>query len=112
MLHPLQHNNILQPESITPKHPNVTQDNGLLIVIKGDHCGKLVQRIHHWYVDGQDFIYLAVVKKVDKAADIILLERLELPPDSLCVCLESKEEKKLNHTLMNALREDARRAAR
>jgi len=54
---------------------------------------------------------LAVVKKVDGAADIILPERLELPPDSLCVGMESKEEKKLNHTLMNGLREDARLAA-
>src|SRR6266568_7455364 len=40
----------LQPDSVTPKHPNVTRDNGLLVVIKGDHCGKLVRRIHHQYI--------------------------------------------------------------
>ena len=102
---------VLQPESVTPKHPNVTRDNGLLVVVKGQHCGKLVRRIHHSYIHGQDFIDLAVVKKVDNAADIILLERLELPPDSLCVGFESKEEKRLNHTLMDALREEARLAA-
>ena len=102
---------LLQPASITPKHPSATRDNGLLFVIKGDHCGKLVRRIHHQYIDQQDLVYLAVVKKVDSAADIILPEQLELPPDSLCVGMESKEEKKLNHTLMNALHEDACLAA-
>ena len=81
-------------------------------MIKGDHCSKLVRRIHHQYIDQQDFVCLAVVKKVDGAADIILPERLELPPDSLCVGMESKEEKNLNHTLMNALCEDAHLAAR
>jgi hypothetical protein len=101
----------LQPDSVVPKHPNVTRDNGLLVVIKGAHCGKLVRRIYHQYIDGQDFIYLAVVKKVDGTANIILSERLLLSRDSLCVGVESKEEKKLNNTLMNALREDARLAA-
>ena len=80
-------------------------------MIKGEHCGKLVQRIHYQYIDQQDFVYLAVVKKVDGAADIILPEQLEFPPDSLCVDMESKEEKKLNHTLMNALHKDACLAA-
>ena len=113
-MHTLHHFNtprFLQPASVMPKHLSVTRDNGLLFVIKGDHCGKLVRRIHHRYIDQQDFVCLAVVKKVDSAADIILPERLELPPDSLCVGMESKEEKNLNHTLMNALREDARLAA-
>lgn len=101
----------LQPDSVAPKHPNVTRDNGLLVVIKGAHCGKLVRRIYHQYIDGQDFVYSAVVKKVDGAADIILSERLLLSRDSLGVGVESKEEKKLNNTLMNALRGDARLAA-
>jgi hypothetical protein len=80
-------------------------------VIKGAHCGKLVQWIYHQYIDGQDFVYSAVVKKVDGAADIILSEWLLLSCDSLCVGVESKEEKKLNNTLMNALCEDAHLAA-
>jgi len=42
---------LLQPASIMPKHPSVTQDNSLLFVIKGEHCGKLVRRIHHQYID-------------------------------------------------------------
>ncbi len=102
----------LEPDSVMPKHPSVTQDNSLLVVIKGDHCGKLVRRIHHWYIRGEDFIYLAVMQKVDGAADIILPKRLELPPDCLCVGSETKEEKKLNNTLMNALRKEARQAER
>jgi len=102
----------LEPDSVMPKHPSVTRDNGLLVVIKGDHCGKLVRRIHHWYIHGEDFVYLAVMQKVDGAADIILPERLELPPDCLCVGSETKEEKNLNNTLMNALREEARQAER
>ncbi|PPQ87744.1 hypothetical protein CVT25_015172 [Psilocybe cyanescens] len=38
---------LLQPGWVTPKHPNPTHDNGLLAVIKGEHCGKYVRRIHH-----------------------------------------------------------------
>lgn len=37
----------LEAEWVTAKHPNPTRDNGLLIVIKGHHCGKHVRRIHH-----------------------------------------------------------------
>jgi hypothetical protein len=37
----------LPPEQVSPKHPNLTCDNGLLIVIEGDHHGKYVHRIHH-----------------------------------------------------------------
>jgi hypothetical protein len=50
------------------------------------------------------------MQKVDGTADIILPERLELSPDCLCVDSETKEGKKLNNTLMNALREEARQA--
>ena len=97
----------LEPDSVMPKHPSVTRDNSLLVVIKGDHCGKLMRQIHHWYIHGEDFIYLAVMQKVDGTADIILPEQLELPPDCLCVGSETKEEKKLNNTLMNALWKEA-----
>ena len=34
-------------EHISPKHPNPMCDNGPLVVIEGDHCGKHVHRIHH-----------------------------------------------------------------
>ncbi|KAF8962226.1 hypothetical protein BDZ97DRAFT_1759458 [Flammula alnicola] len=38
---------LLQLEWVTPKHPSPTHDNGLLIVIKGEHCGKYVRCIYH-----------------------------------------------------------------
>jgi hypothetical protein len=56
----------LNEEWVTPKHPNPTRDNGLLIVIKGEHCGKHVRRIHHRYEgkDGSAIVILAVVDRV------------------------------------------------
>jgi hypothetical protein len=34
-------------EQVSPKHPNLTHDNGLLVVIDGEHCGKNICQIHH-----------------------------------------------------------------
>jgi hypothetical protein len=98
---------------VSSKSPNPTRDNGLLMVIRGEHCGKYVRRIHHRYHedDGsrQALITLAVVKKVDGAADTLTGEQFELGPDSLCLAVETNEDKKLNANLMNLLRENARR---
>lgn len=94
------------------KSPNPTRDNGLLMVIKGEHCGKYVRRIHHRYhEDGnkQAIIILAVVKKVDGAADTLTGEQFELGSDSLCLAFETNVDKKLNANLMNSLRGNARR---
>ena len=33
----------IRPDWVSPKHPNATRDNGLLVVIKGEHCGKSVR---------------------------------------------------------------------
>jgi hypothetical protein len=30
-------------EQVSPKHPNPAHDNGPLVVIEGDHCGKHVR---------------------------------------------------------------------
>jgi hypothetical protein len=98
---------------VSSRSPNPTRDNGLLMAVEGEHCGKYVRRIHHRYDEEngskQVLIILAVVKKVDGAPDILTGERLELGPDSLCLASETKEEKKLNANLMNSLREDARK---
>lgn len=103
----------LAPAWVSLKSPNPTRDNGLLMVVKGEHCGKYVRRIHHRYHedDGnkQALIILAVVKKVDGAADTLTGEQLELGPDSLCLAVETNEDKKLNAKLMNSLRENARK---
>ena len=104
----------LSPAWVSSKSPNPTRDNGLLfLVVKGEHCGKYVRWIHHRYHEDngnkQALIILAVVKKVDGAADILTGEQLELGPDSLCVAFEINEDKKLNANLMNSLRDNARK---
>jgi hypothetical protein len=33
----------LPPEQVSPKYPNPTRDNRLLVVIEGEHCGKNVR---------------------------------------------------------------------
>jgi hypothetical protein len=80
---------------VSSKSPNPTRDNGLLMVIKGEHCGKYVGRIHHRYHedDGsqQVLITLAVIKEVDGAADTLTGEQFELGPDSLCLAVETIE---------------------
>ena len=98
---------------VSSKHPNPTRDNGLLMVVKGEHCGKYVRQIHHRYQEDngnrQALMILAVVKKVDGAADTLTGEQFDLGPDSLCIAVETKEDAKLNANLMNSLREQARR---
>jgi hypothetical protein len=98
----LQHNNV------SPKYPNPTRDNGLLIVIQGQHCGKYVRRIHHRYDNGQAIVILAVVERVDGKVDTLTGEQLELGVEFLCVCSETQGDKKLNSSLMTSLREEAR----
>ena len=98
---------------VSPKHPNPTRDNGLLVVIKGEHCSKLVRRIHHRYDDShQAFVKLAIVKKEPGTADTILGEQLELTVDFLCLGSETPDEKTRNASLMESLRAEARAQAR
>jgi hypothetical protein len=103
----------LVPAWVSPKSPNPTRDNGLIMVVKGDHCGKYVRRIHHRHHEDngnkQTLMILAVVKKVDGATDTLTGEQLELGPDSLCLAFETNEDRKLNANLMNSLRENARK---
>jgi hypothetical protein len=94
---------------VTPKHPNPTRDNGLLVVIKGSHLGKFVRRIHHRYEREVPLVILAVVKREAGQVDTLTGERLEMDVSYLCVSEESKEDKKRNSSLMTALREDARK---
>lgn len=98
----------LLPAWVTPKYPSPTRDNGLLVIIKGEHCGKYVRRIHHRYKDGEAIVILAVVIRVAGHMDNLSGEQLELDVSHLCVCQESKEDKGLNSSLMNALRAEAR----
>ena len=103
----------LFPAWVSPKRPNPTRNNGILMVVEGNHCGKYIRWIHHRHHEDngnkQTLILLAVVNKVDGAADTLTGEQLELGPDSLCIAVETNEDKKLNANLMNSLRENARK---
>jgi hypothetical protein len=98
---------------VSSKNPNPTHDNGLLVVFQGEHCGKYVRRVHHRYHEDngkkQVIIILAVVKRVNGAADILTGEQLKLDPDSLCLAFKMTKDKKLNANLMNSLCENARK---
>ena len=98
----------IDPSWVAMKHPNPTRDNGLLIVVRGEHCGKYVRRIHHKNSNGQVLMILAVVKRVQGAADTLLEEKLELACEALCIAFETKKEKELNSSLMTVLRKEAR----
>ena len=54
-------------------------------------------------------IILGVVKRVAGQVDTLLEERLDLEVSSLCLCMELKEDKILNKSLMDAVRTEARK---
>ena len=97
----------VDPAWVSPKHPHPARDNGLLVVIKGEHCGKYVRRIHHRYDQGTAIVILGVVKRTENAADSLTGERLELGEDHLCEGIETNDNKKHNKYLMTTLREQA-----
>ena len=99
----------LPAEQVSPKHPNPTRDNGLLVVVSGDHCGKYVRRIHHRYEDGQAIIMLAVIHWTEDGCESLSEECLELHPDKLSVSHETKEEKQQNDGLMSDLHQEAQK---
>jgi hypothetical protein len=99
----------LQSDWVVPKYPCPKRDKGLLVVIKGTHCGKFVRRIHHRNENQQVVMILAVIMRESGVADVLSGETLELVPEFLCVAVETKAEKKLGEALVNPLREQARR---
>jgi hypothetical protein len=99
----------LDPAWVSPKHPHTTRDNRLLVVIKGEHCGKYVRQIHHSYDQETAIIILGIVKRTENAADSLTGEQLELGADHLCEAIETKEDKKRNKLVMTMLREEARK---
>ena len=101
--------NFLMPDRVSAKHPNATRDNGLLVVIQGEHTGKYVRRIHHKYSDGRASMILAVVRPKDGAADTLVGEELELDTEFLCVAVETKKQKDLNSSLRSQLRSEAKK---
>jgi len=101
----------LAPETVKAKNPHPTRDNGLLVVIEGEHTGKYVRRIHHRYDSfGNAVNTLAVVAKNAEggADDRLTGEYLDLMTAFLCVANETPDEKKKAAILMKPLREQAR----
>jgi len=99
----------LPPEQVSPKHPNPTHDNGPLVVIEGEHCGKHVHQIHHQYEDGQPIVITAVIPQMEGGQQSLSEECLKFSPNELCVSHETKEEKQRNDGLVSGLCEEARK---
>jgi hypothetical protein len=83
----------LPPEQVSPKHPNPICDNGPLVVIEGEHCGKNVCQIHHQYEDGRPIVLVAVIHQMKDDQGALSEEYPEFSPNELCVGHEMKEKK-------------------
>jgi hypothetical protein len=106
-----QVSHFVEPKWVEVKSPNPTRDNGLLIVIKGEHCGKYVRRIHHRYENDDrqsPIMQLAVVDREETGANVLTGEEIELMPEYLVQGFETDDEKQLNANLMTARRSQAR----
>ena len=75
-------------------------DNGLLVVIKGEHCGKYVKRLQHKREDGKTYMIVAVVTVANGHVDNLTGEQIVILPDDLCKADESKSQKELNKDYM------------
>ena len=96
---------------MTPKYLNAKRENGLLVVIKGEHFGKYARRIYHRFVVDLEvpIAILAVVNRVAGQVDTLTGDQLEMDASHLCVCEESIEDRKQNDLMMQPLREEARK---
>ncbi len=61
------------------------------------------------YEGNKPIVLLGVVSRSDGHADTLEKERLELDVSYLCVCEQSKEDKKRNSSLMDTVRQEARK---
>ena len=98
------------PAHVEIKHPNPTRDNGPLIVAEGEHCGKLVRRIHHRYDDSNmALLKVVVVQQVGNLLGELTREELEFKAESLCITTETKEQKQHLDSLVAEKRTTARK---
>jgi len=94
----------LDPKSITPKYPNPTCDNRLLVMIRSDHCGKYVQWICHIPDNNRPkFIDVAVVIRLQGSVERLLDEPLTLGVEDLCIAVETSKEKTFGNKFMTSL---------
>lgn len=100
------HTSVQVPENtVEPKHPSPTHDNGLVMVIKGAHAGKYGRRLYHSRNNGLLSMILEVVIVQDGHKDILTGDILELTADYLCTVDESPKQKKLNGDVMKESRQ-------
>lgn len=94
----------LSVDSVTPKHPSPTHDNGLIIVIQGEHTGAYGRRLGHVKRNGITYMVLEIVTIKEGKADTLTGKIIELPAEDMCVVDESASQKKLNTDLMKISR--------
>jgi len=75
----------LPPEQVSSKHPNLTCNNGLLVVIESEQCGKYVCQLHHPYEDGWPIVIVAVIHQMENGQETLSGECLEFSPNELCI---------------------------
>lgn len=99
----------VDPIWVTLRHPNPWRDNGLLVVVSGENCGKFIRRIRHVDRNGVGMIMVvAMMQQVPGQCDKICGE-LEFKPEELCISEELSEQKKLNANVMADIRRKAQK---
>ncbi|PPR03513.1 hypothetical protein CVT24_007001 [Panaeolus cyanescens] len=101
----------LQPNWVEARRPHINRgDNGLMVVVRGVHSGKMVRRItHRTSADGRWVMYCAVVHYQEGTRNTLTSEEIELESMDVCLAWESKEDKLMNKTLVSELNRRARR---
>lgn len=95
-------------DDVTPKHPNPAYDNGLVVVIRGEHVGKYGRRLHHVKKDRVAYMILGIVEVKEGQADRLSGEVVEMASEDMCVVDESKGQKKNNADIMKVPRQKYR----
>ncbi|KAK7444765.1 transcription elongation factor spt5 [Stygiomarasmius scandens] len=101
---------LIQPSASLPKYKT---ERNLMIVVRGEHVGKLVRRVRHFFMDKYKTdesarMELAVVTR-SGTSEILTDERVELSVHDLARRKESESERKTGTNLMEPLRKEALR---
>ncbi|THU98462.1 hypothetical protein K435DRAFT_777453 [Dendrothele bispora CBS 962.96] len=93
---------IISPQWVYPRHPNHARDNGLLVVIAGEHTGKYVRRFNH-AVSGS--LFVEVVDHSEGKMDQLTGEELCVTAQEVCIAFESSGDRELNRNVMKQKRD-------
>jgi len=91
----------IHPQWVFPRRPNYARDNGLLIVVQGEHAGKYARRFNH---KTSGIMYVEVVDHSEGRMDRLTGEELSLETQDLCLAFESSGDKELNKNVMKPKR--------